>query len=141
MGDGQPIDDWGRYLKRMTSRPGWSIAELARRSGIHRATIFGWIKDGGESVSISSVRAVAAALEDDLATALLAAGNLLSAGAADTADEREIRKILQSNIPHELKAHFADLFRRRQEEDRQRRQQDLRLLAQAAGVDLNNNED
>lgn len=73
---GIPRSEWGRYLRRMTSALGWSVARLARESGIHRATIFDWIRGDGESVTISSVRAVADAFGDDLHNALRAAAGL-----------------------------------------------------------------
>ena len=76
---GAPASEWGRYLRRITSAPGWSVARLARESGIHRATIFEWIRGDGESVTIGSVRAVAAASGDDLQNALRAAANLAPA--------------------------------------------------------------
>ena len=60
----------------MTSRPGWSVARLARESGIHRATIFEWMKGSSDSVTIGSVRAIAAALDDDLENALRAGASL-----------------------------------------------------------------
>lgn len=73
-------EDWPAYLRRMTSRPGWSVARLARESGINRATIFGWIK--GDGVTVASVNLIAKALGDDPAHALAAAG-----GAPTHADE------------------------------------------------------
>lgn len=68
----------------MTSRPGWSVAELSRRTEqiygrdgyIARQTIFEWIRKGGENASVASVRKIATALGDDFVTALLAAGNI-----------------------------------------------------------------
>ncbi len=86
-------NEWARYLRRMTSRPGWSVAELARRSGIARQTIFDYIRNGGESVSIGIVRRIAEALEDDFVTALLAAGNIPS----DSNDE-QIASIIRSDL-------------------------------------------
>lgn len=76
MGDGRSTnEDWGSYLRRMTSRPGWSVARLARESNIHRGTIFKWIAGKG-GVTVASVRAIANALGDDPANALRAAGNV-----------------------------------------------------------------
>jgi len=83
VGDGHSAtgapEDWASYLRRMTSRPGWSVARLARESGIHRGTIFDWMAGKG-GVTISSVRAIAEALDDDPANALLAAGNVSRPG-------------------------------------------------------------
>jgi hypothetical protein len=80
MGDGET---WGQYLKRMTSRPGWTVARLARESNIHRGTIFGWIKEDTPSVNIDSVRAITMALGDDLENGLRAAGRV------DTGDGKD----------------------------------------------------
>lgn len=83
MGDASvPATEWGRYLRRMTNRPGWSVAELARQSGVSRQTLFEYIRSGGEPVTIGIVRRIAEALGDDFVTALLAAGNI-SVHAAD----------------------------------------------------------
>lgn len=69
---------WATFLAQQTARPGWSVARLARESGIHRSTIFRWLKgDGG--LTMASVRQIAAALGVDPQTALLAAGNMVSA--------------------------------------------------------------
>ena len=68
-------EDWPSYLKRMTSRPGWSVARLARESGVNRATIFKWMA-GRSGVNVASVRLIADALGDDPAVALRAAGNV-----------------------------------------------------------------
>jgi transcriptional regulator with XRE-family HTH domain len=68
-------ETWAEYLRRMTGQPGWSVARLARESGIHRATIFRWIKGEG-GANVASVRAIANALGDDPANALRAAGNI-----------------------------------------------------------------
>lgn len=75
MSDGGNRESWADYLRRMTDRPGWSVARLGRESGIHRATIFKWIAGKG-GANVTSVRAIAAALGDDPANALRAAGNM-----------------------------------------------------------------
>jgi len=75
MGDGtDERETWGDYLRRMTDRPGWSVARLGRDSGIHRATIFKWISGGG-GANVASVRAIGKALGDE-GGALFAAGNM-----------------------------------------------------------------
>lgn len=73
MGDAsRPVETWSSYLRRMTDRPGWSVARLARESGINRATIFKWIS-GARGVTVANVAAIARALDDDPTTALRAA--------------------------------------------------------------------
>lgn len=68
---------WGRYLSELTSRPGWSVARLARESGIHRSTIFRWISGEVRNVSTNSVRLIAKASGDDEKAALRAASEVL----------------------------------------------------------------
>lgn len=75
MGDGETRESWADYLRRMTDRPGWSVARLARESGIHRATIFKWMAGKG-GANVASVRSIAEALGDQPANALRAAGNM-----------------------------------------------------------------
>ncbi len=75
VGDGYRRESWAEYLRRMTERPGWSVARLARDSHIHRATIFKWMAGKG-GANVASVRAIAEALGDDPANALRAAGNI-----------------------------------------------------------------
>ncbi|MEW2383342.1 hypothetical protein AB0873_14805 [Micromonospora sp. NPDC047707] len=113
----------------MTSRPGWSVARLARESKIHRGTIFGWMK--GEGVTVASVKAIAKALGDDEAHALAAAG-----GAATHAEklDPDLRIIMQrledpavgepekATIRATLR-YLADLADRQDRERRERREE------------------
>lgn len=75
MSDGASRESWAEYLRRMTARPGWSVARLARESGVHRSTLFRWIAGSG-GANVTSVRAIAKALGDDPSNALRAAGNM-----------------------------------------------------------------
>lgn len=75
MSDGGNRESWADYLRRMTDRPGWSVARLARESKIHRATIFKWMAGKG-GATVTSVRQIAEALGDEPANALRAAGNM-----------------------------------------------------------------
>lgn len=118
-------NDWGAYLKRMTARPGWSVARLARESGIHRATIFDWIRGGGESVTIASVRAVARALDDDLESALRAVANLDSApGSRD----EEMELILSAPVSTEMQKQMISRILELREQDRQQRLRVIRWM-------------
>lgn len=94
VGDGsEGHDTWSMFLRRMTKQPGWSVARLARESGIARQTIFAWMKEGSESLTVASVRAVAKALNADMATAMLAAGGVL--GPPVVTDDEEMRRIVE----------------------------------------------
>lgn len=116
------LSEWARYLKRMTSRPGWSVARLARESGIHRATIFDWMKGNGDSVTIGSVRAVAAALDDDLENALLAVASLVP---SPRGRDEEIELILSAPVSREVQRRMIGQLLELREHDRQRR---LRMI-------------
>lgn len=131
---GDSGENWGAYLRRMTSRPGWSVARLARESSIHRATIFGWIKEGTPKVNVESVRAIAQALGDDIGVALRAAGRV--EGEPTDADEREIAEIERSDISRQLKDRLIAHVRARQERDRLARMEEVRMIAEAAGEDI-----
>lgn len=121
-----PGENWSEYLRRMTKRSGWSVARLSRESGIHRATIFDWIKgDGG--VTIDSIRRIAAALGDDLETALRAAGNAGGATIDGKTDE-EVAIIMAAPVDDALKKMMLRRLEERRERDRQRRIEDFKGL-------------
>lgn len=121
-------DEWSAYLRRMTGRPGWSVARLARESDLSRSTIFRWIAEGAEGITIQSVYLVADALGDDRAAALRAAGNL------PPERDAEIELILSSSRTEVEKVAMIDRLMRRREEERMRRLEDLRfVLNQEAG--------
>lgn len=115
-------DAWSAYLRLMTSRPGWTVARLARDSRIARSTIFRWLSEGAEAITIDSVYRVADALGDDRANALRAAGNL----APDR--DPEVDLILSSDRTDAVKAQMIDRLMQRREEERQRRVADLRWM-------------
>ncbi len=84
MGDSSGDETWGNYLRRMTSRPGWSVARLARESGIHRATIFGWIaEDRPRSIKLDSAYAIADALGEDRGKVLRVIGEVTAEHTSD----------------------------------------------------------
>jgi transcriptional regulator with XRE-family HTH domain len=155
MGDAlEPTTEWGRYLRRVTKRPGWNVAKLARQAGFARQTIFEWIRDGGESVTVASARRISDATGDDLDTVLLAAGNIplrkhrgIAAALADAGlgenelariieaasgldpDDYVVRRILRARVSVETKTLALERERELQERDRQRRleEHELRL--------------
>jgi transcriptional regulator with XRE-family HTH domain len=114
-------DAWSEYLKRAVARPGWSVARLARESGLHRSAIFGWIKDGADGITIRSVYLIADALGEDRAAALKAAGGV------PPERDVEIDLILNSNRSEREKAQMIERLMRIREADRQRRLDDLRF--------------
>jgi transcriptional regulator with XRE-family HTH domain len=102
----------------MTRRPDWSVAKLARESGIARQTIFEWMRDGGESVTVGSVRRIAEALGDDVSNALLAAGGV----------DEEISAIHQSNLDPAAKADLMEYVKTLREAQRSVRRQEIEAL-------------
>lgn len=116
-------DAWSAYLRRMTARPGWSVARLHRESGIAKSTIFRWLAEGaGAGLTIQSVFLVADALGDDRRRAVEAAGNL------PPEHDEGIALILASNRSDGVKAQMVDRYLRRVEEARQRTLDDIRFL-------------
>lgn len=112
MGDASlPSTEWGRYLHRITTRPGWSVAELSRRTEalfgrpgyIAKQTIFEWKRNGGESVTIASIRKIAQAAEDDFLAALLAAGNI-----SVHSQDAQIAQIVTSDLDPEEQANLIE---------------------------------
>lgn len=133
-------DDWGRYVKRLTAREGWSVARLARQAGLNRSTIFGWIKDGGQSLTVASVLAVAEGGEDSPVDALLAAGNVLSARRQATDTDVELAIIASSGLPRDMQENLLarTLERRRREEET--RLADLRADIRLLGGEVSDGE-
>lgn len=115
-------DAWSAYLRRMTSRPDWSVAKLSRLSGIARSTLFRWMAEGAEAVTIESVHRVADALGDDRANAVAAAANL------PPARDEEVDLILSSDRTEREKVQMIDRLMRRREEEKARRLEDLRFV-------------
>lgn len=112
------IDPWTDFLKGITTRPDWSVARLADASGIHRATIYRWLKGDIKNVTVESVRMIAKGGEVSLAAALHAARAHTMSDPVDTADEDdfEVRRIRESNLTAKQKRDLlAHLARRRQQ--------------------------
>jgi transcriptional regulator with XRE-family HTH domain len=124
-----PHEDWPGYLRRMTKRPGWSVARLARDSKVHRATIFGWMKGDGGGVTVDSVRRVALALGDDPENALRAAGNN---GAPPDEQDEEVALIMRAPVDDSLKQEMLRKLRERRERDRIVRLADLQDMIDVA---------
>lgn len=125
---------WATFLVQQTARPGWSVARLARESGIHRSTIFRWIKgDGG--ITMQSIRAIADALQVDMQVALLAAGNLVMAPPpVDPREDPVIQMILSD--PEWSEAERTALVKReltRIERERRQRLADYEWFLQQRG--------
>lgn len=112
-------DPWTEFLESLVARPGWSVDRLAQASGIHRGTIYRWLKGDIKTVKVESVRLIAKGGETSLAAALHAARAHTMTEPVDTADEDEdweAKRIRESNLSDEKKRDLlAHLARRRQQ--------------------------
>lgn len=117
-------DAWSEYLTRATRRPGWSVAKLARESGIAKSSLFKWIARGAStSMTIDSVYRIADAIGDDRANALRAASNL-----PPERDPAVDVVLSDDRFSETQKAAIIERIMRRRELDREREMQDLRFL-------------
>lgn len=114
--------EWAKYIRSISKRPDWSVARLARESQTARSTLFRWLKDGGERVTIEKVRQIAHAAGDDVEIALKAAGNLLQREPLDPNDP-VVKHILALDIDAEMREMMLD---RRREILALRQEQDIR---------------
>ncbi len=125
-GDEEGIDSWARYLKRVTERPGWSVAKLARESGLNRSTLFRYMSEGSASVTMASVRAIAEAVGDPLNVVLRAAGNV-----EEAADE-EIRMVIADpSLSPAAKKKLIDIIWDRREGERAQGMEQTRRMIEA----------
>lgn len=117
MGDSTE-DAWTKFLRDLVARPGWSVARLARESGIDRSHIHRMMRGEGKTVTVESVRMIAKGAGVSLASALHAARARTMTEPVDTADEDdpEARAIRESNLNSKAKRDLlAHLARRRQQ--------------------------
>lgn len=116
--------------------------ELARQLGIDRGTVHRWEIGRTRPEDPELVRRIAEVLRLDLDEALAAAGMLPGREAPrvatrhESADERELRVIWESDLPEGLKRRLIEHVKARQERDRLARMQDVRVIAEAAGETL-----
>lgn len=127
VGDGIEGEGWGGYLRRMTDRPGWSVARLARDSGVHRGTIFKWLA-GKSGVNAASVRAIADALGDDPANAMRAATGNIEDHHHQDRDPEEDLVLSDPELSDRMKVRIILLIRKRRELDRTAAMEATRIL-------------
>lgn len=99
-----PARAWYDTVTETIAVRGWSVAQLAQRSGVARTTIYGW-RDNPRKPQSKSVNAVADALGIPRERALRLAGVI---AAAPEAADRSPPTLLDGAVGHE----DADLVRR-----------------------------
>lgn len=111
---------WAAFLREITGRRDWSVARLARESGMHRSTIFRWMNGEVRSVTVETVKTIARAAGVDEAVALRAAGNLVETPLPDE-DEESIRLIMESDASKYVKEELVREIRRLQQQHAEER--------------------
>jgi transposase-like protein len=110
---------WKAYLETRLSRPGWSVARLAREAGLHRSTIFRWKSGAKTGLNVASVRAVALAFGEDPAEALRAAGQADSQADDEPVDEEIELVRTDPLLDEDMKNRIVNLIIERRERDRE----------------------
>lgn len=77
-------ESWAAYLRRMTNRPNWSVAKLARETGLNPSAIFRYL-NGTRRPTVANARLIGKAL-GDLDGALRAAATVADEHPAETDD-------------------------------------------------------
>lgn len=116
---------WAVYLDEVTHRSGWSVARLARESGIHRSTIFRWLSGDRTGTTIDSVRKIAEAAGDDPDVVMRAAASVLPTARPDDPDAEAITLVRESDLPEAIKQELIADLRRQARADADRRRESL----------------
>ncbi|WDZ87228.1 helix-turn-helix domain-containing protein [Micromonospora cathayae] len=109
---------WARYLQEVADRPGWSVTRLANEAGVHRSTIYRWIKGDTRGTTVELATQIAAAAGDPPSVALAAAADVL--GRTDP-DGTEVAMVMASDLPDHVKAELVEELRRMARADADRR--------------------
>jgi hypothetical protein len=131
MSDGPTGDPWSDYVRGIKRRTRLTVAELARRTKIHRATLFNYMKPGsGESVTTRNVVALAHVAGDDPIIAFRAAAGLDGVAPEDV----ELSMVLEvDDISDEDRDRILASIVGRRERDRERRIEDTQEMIRIAG--------
>lgn len=130
-GDDTP-NDWARFLRDITSRPGGSVAKLARDADIHRSTIFRWLRGDIRNITLDSVRRIARAAQVDYSVALQAARSLMETS-NESDDDLTIRMIRESKLATPIKEELIEHVRQQRLQDRERLRREVEMMLRAAG--------
>jgi transcriptional regulator with XRE-family HTH domain len=116
---------WAAYLTEVANRPGWSVARIARESGLDKSTIFRW-KSGATGATVDSVKKIARAVGDDPEVVLRAAAiTEIEEPRADDPDAEAIALIRSAQIPDSLKLELIADLRRESRQDAARRRNSI----------------
>lgn len=126
----EAVNEWGTFVRDLTKRPGWSIVRLSRAAGIHRSTIFRWIKGDSKNVRLLNIKIFAAAAEVDYHTALQAATGIRRQ--TDEQDQAAIRIILESDAGDAVKHELIEHVRARRIEHEAERRREIELILRTA---------
>lgn len=123
------------FLKGITSRPGWSVARLAREAGRNASTIWDWMNPNisTEKITVESINKIAAATGDHPLTVFRAFTGLIE----EEPEDEAIGLVLQSDLDDAEKTRMIRNIMARREQDSARRVQDtiemIRLAQRATG--------
>jgi hypothetical protein len=123
--DAAQISPWAAYLVEVVNRPGWNPTRLSRESGIHRGTIYKWMKGELKGTSTDSVTKIGIAADGRPDLAMQAAAGLL--GADDDPDAEAIALIQAAQIPESLKKELITELRSESRQDAARRRRSVEL--------------
>jgi transcriptional regulator with XRE-family HTH domain len=91
------VDALARLIKTRLDELGWKQAELARRSGVHPATLSAWLREdrakGTRGPDPKKLRAVALTLGIPVADVFEAAGRIVDQGLEPDEEERFLRML------------------------------------------------
>jgi transcriptional regulator with XRE-family HTH domain len=132
--DAAGTSTWARYLDAVTHRPGWSVARLARESGVHRSTIFRWLNGEVSGATVGSVMRIASAVGDDPDEALRAAADLLGPAAPVDPDADAVSMIMESDLPVDAKHELLAELRSQARSDARRRRDSMARIMRLRGV-------
>lgn len=129
MGNGSQRDGWGRRIKRLTDRDGWSVARLAREAALNQSTLWDYIKTSdGKRVTVGTLLRIARATGEDPIDLFRVAAEL-----DDQVDEDpEIRAVLDGDLPEDATRTIVNSIYARRERNRERDMQETQNTIQLA---------
>lgn len=125
-------NEWAQFVRELATRPGWSIARLAREAGIHRSTIFRWINGDFASARLPNIKLFAEAAQIDYNLALRAATG--AKRQADAEDEGAVGIIIASDASDQVKRELIEHVRARRQQHEAERLREIELILRTANA-------